>query len=77
MKEQQKIRPRAMKKAAPCIDCTEREIGCHARCERYGAYARERSSERDRIIREREKDDVIRDLLIRKRWQARKRRNTR
>ena len=24
---------------APCRDCTSREVGCHAGCERYKAYA--------------------------------------
>ena len=24
---------------APCRDCVSREVGCHAGCERYKAYA--------------------------------------
>lgn len=27
---------------APCRDCTSREVGCHAGCERYKAYAEQR-----------------------------------
>ena len=25
---------------APCYRCTEREAGCHAKCERYGEWAK-------------------------------------
>lgn len=27
---------------APCRDCVSREVGCHAGCERYKAYAEQR-----------------------------------
>lgn len=27
---------------APCHDCASREVGCHAGCERYKAYAERR-----------------------------------
>lgn len=28
----------------PCKDCKDRAVNCHAGCERYGEYARERES---------------------------------
>lgn len=27
---------------APCRDCVSREVGCHAGCEKYKAYAEQR-----------------------------------
>lgn len=39
---------------APCRDCVSREVGCHAGCERYKAYAdgreRVRQNRQDFII---------------------------
>lgn len=29
----------------PCKDCPEREVGCHARCEKYKAYKEDRTKE--------------------------------
>lgn len=29
---------------APCKDCGSREIGCHAKCEKYLAFAEEREA---------------------------------
>lgn len=31
---------------APCRDCASREVGCHAGCERYKAYAERREKVR-------------------------------
>lgn len=28
----------------PCKDCKDRAVNCHAECERYGEYAREREA---------------------------------
>lgn len=28
----------------PCKDCKDRAVNCHAGCERYGEYAREREA---------------------------------
>ena len=28
----------------PCKDCKDRAVNCHAECERYGAYAKEREA---------------------------------
>lgn len=27
-----------MKPQSPCLECEEREIGCHAQCEKYAEY---------------------------------------
>ena len=40
---------------APCKDCSERSAECHAKCERYAAYAKEREQER----RNRHKADEV------------------
>lgn len=28
----------------PCKDCKDRTMGCHAQCERYGAFRREKEA---------------------------------
>ena len=30
-----------MKPQSPCLECEEREIGCHAQCEKYEEYRSE------------------------------------
>ena len=39
---------------APCRDCASREVGCHAGCERYKAYA-----ERRERVRQNRQDFII------------------
>lgn len=39
---------------APCRDCVSREVGCHAGCERYKAYA-----ERRERVRQNRHDFII------------------
>lgn len=31
---------------APCKDCPDRHTGCHAECEKYQTFAKEREEER-------------------------------
>ena len=31
----------------PCKDCTERQIGCHGRCDRYKAYWEQQERKRN------------------------------
>lgn len=40
---------------APCKDCTDRVQGCHAKCERYGAWKAERAERRALEAEERAK----------------------
>lgn len=46
---------------APCKDCSERHIGCHANCEEYLHYARLRNTERDEQFKERMIERVFKD----------------
>ena len=39
---------------APCRDCASREVGCHAGCERYKAYAEQRER-----VRQNRQDFII------------------
>ena len=39
---------------APCRDCVSREVGCHAGCERYKAYAEQREK-----VRQNRQDFII------------------
>ena len=48
---------------APCKGCSERECGCHAKCERYAAFRLEADKARER--REYEKNaDVAKSIAI-------------
>lgn len=31
----------------PCIDCPDREIGCHGKCERYAEWSRKKTQDRE------------------------------
>lgn len=35
------------KSHAPCLDCPDRHVGCHAECERYANYKAARDAERE------------------------------
>ena len=39
-----------MKRDAPCMDCDERRVGCHAECERYKVW-RKQLDEQNRLAR--------------------------
>lgn len=40
---------------APCARCTEREVGCHSKCEKYIAYTKERR----KVSERRNKDEDV------------------
>ena len=49
-----------MKKDNPCHNCTDRQAGCHARCERYQSWQAEHIEQKRK-----EKDDKAkRDIAI-------------
>lgn len=61
---------------APCKGCTERRIGCHASCEAYLAYAKEREAIRAARLQEgeaRERDSAEKIRNIRKKQNLQKR----
>lgn len=41
----------------PCKDCDSREIGCHAKCEKYLAFAEERES-----VRKKNHEEVMKNV---------------
>ena len=43
----------------PCRDCTDRELGCHGKCERYMAYREELNAQ----TRERKADEKRNSML--------------
>lgn len=47
----------------PCKECTDRELGCHGRCERYAAFREERE---ELIKRRAAMNDTIRNEAIHK-----------
>ena len=42
-----------------CKDCTDRHVGCHAECETYNAFVKEREEFRQMIYNERVKQDML------------------
>lgn len=61
---------------APCKGCTERRSGCHASCEAYLAYAKEREAIPAARLREgetRERDSAEKIRNIRKKQNLQKR----
>lgn len=34
-----------MRAKAPCLNCSDREVGCHSTCERYKQFKNEHSAE--------------------------------
>nr|DAG21266.1 MAG TPA: hypothetical protein [Caudoviricetes sp.] len=59
---------------APCRDCASREVGCHAGCERYKAYADQRER-----VRQNRQDFIIERTTneSRQRWWLKLQRKTR
>lgn len=49
---------------APCKDCPNRKVGCHADCKPYLEFAEERQA-----IRERHKNDVCAAAFVSKAYQ--------
>lgn len=43
----------------PCLDCTEREAGCHAQCKRYKEWKEETDAEKAEIYKKKNADHVI------------------
>ena len=41
---------------APCRDCKDRAVGCHAKCERYMEWLRIRQEEKNAILANKAKD---------------------
>jgi len=45
-----------MSAQAPCLDCNDRELGCHSKCRLYLKFIKERAKENELIKNERNKD---------------------
>ena len=41
-------------KKAPCFICKDRQAGCHAVCERYGAWAKAQREKLDVLLKSKE-----------------------
>lgn len=42
-----------------CKDCTERQVGCHATCERYQKFVAENARKRELIRQDKMKDAIV------------------
>jgi hypothetical protein len=51
---------------APCKDCKERELGCHAKCEKYIDFKQEREQE-NKVEREYKEKIFIPRKIVKKR----------
>ena len=49
----------------PCADCTEREVGCHGKCERYQAYREDiEHRKKPELYAKCDYDGYVRDVKI-------------
>lgn len=44
---------------SPCMDCLERNIGCHGKCEQYAAYRDKRDAINQAIYEAKEREDIV------------------
>lgn len=44
---------------SPCMDCEDRQMGCHAKCPRYAAFAQECAEIRHRKWLEKDVDQAV------------------
>lgn len=52
-----------MKKVSPCMDCRDRAVGCHGRCERYKEWKGERDALLEVVNREKQKRDLATNYI--------------
>ena len=58
---------------APCIDCEDRQIGCHGRCERYQMWQAEHLEAKRKEYDERRADFVYDDYQVNRAERVRRR----
>lgn len=56
-----------MKSISTCLNCGDRVVGCHSKCEKYLAAKAKLAEEKDKIFREKRKRRLIEDAEIEKR----------
>lgn len=48
-----------MRKIAPCKNCSDRYDYCHARCEKYIAWSKELTEQREQIKRLKDREKLL------------------
>lgn len=66
-----------MRKDTPCRECTERYVGCHAKCEKYINWSTEHIEEKKKITEGRYREYMAENFLIKRREARKKLRNRR
>lgn len=61
------------KKIPPCKDCLDREIGCHAWCEKYREWSKNERIKHDEAINKQATERMVADYEV-KEFMKRKRR---
>ena len=51
-----------VKPLAPCMDCSDRHIGCHGICDRYKAYTEARDELKESIRQQKFVHNSIKDM---------------
>lgn len=51
-----------MKDKSPCMNCTQREIGCHGRCELYIAFSEEQKKRNEDIRKKKSVHNAITEM---------------
>ncbi len=55
-----------MRKPSPCLGCTDRYIGCHAKCKQYLAWCSEREKEKAKIWKAKAEEDYFAECAIKR-----------
>jgi hypothetical protein len=50
----------------PCYKCTDRQVGCHSKCEKYKKWKKESNKKRDAKFIDREYESYISDTIKRR-----------
>lgn len=62
---------------APCKDCTERKVGCHSECEKYGAYKKGIIETSSKIKKQHDDERMVENYTINEKYKTLKRQGRR
>lgn len=56
------------KQRCPCLMCGDRHVNCHATCEAYQAWHKERVEARAEMIRQKNRENIANDYQVKEIW---------
>ena len=60
---------------SPCLNCEDRQCGCHVVCERYNAFQQARRAELDAIKEAYQKEHAIESYVLNRKSKIKRERN--